>query len=220
MEETPLLVIGNHNYSSWSLRAWFYLKAIGFEFETERLPLDTQEFRDKIDDRSPSGRVPALIMDEEIIWDSMAICMEIGERHAPPFCWPSHDRLRGLARSICSEMHSGFVALRAQMPMNCRARGRVVERTPELEHDIYRIGHIWRENRARSKGQGPWLFGHFTVADAFFAPVVSRFRTYGVELGEEEEAYMDTVLQHDAMQEWYALAEAESEVIESEELGR
>ena len=220
MEEQPLLVIGNHNYSSWSLRAWFYLKAIGFDFGTERLALGTDEFRARIDDYSPTGQVPVLVLDDEIIWDSLAICMEIGERTKPAFCWPSDQRLRGLARAVCAEMHSGFRHLRAQMPMNCRATGRRVEMTPGLERDIYRITHIWRENRARSQGQGPWLFGHFTIADAFYLPVASRFRTYGVELGPEEQAYADTLLEHEAVQAWYALAAEETEVIESEELGR
>lgn len=218
-QERPLLVIGNYNYSSWSLRAWFFMQAVGMDFDVERLPLDTPEFAERIDEFSPTGRVPVLLLGDEIIWDSLAICMEVAERLAPHAGWPTKPTHRALARSICSEMHSGYPALRAQMPMNCRATDRKVERTPELDADIWRVCHIWRENRARHADDGPWLFGHFSIVDAMFAPVVFRFRTYGVELDEEEAAYARTVLEHPAIRRWLAQASAEAEVIRAEESG-
>jgi glutathione S-transferase len=217
--EHALLVIGNRNYSSWSLRAGFYLSAIGFEHATERLALDTPAFEREIDDYSPSRRVPVLHLGDEIIWDSLSICEEISDRFAPEHGYPTEPKHRALARSCVAEMHAGFTALREQMPMNCRATGRSVPMTDALQHDIFRVCHIWRENLARHREQGPWLFGEFSIADAFYAPVASRFFTYGVELGQEERAYMTTVLEHPAMERWFELANEEPEVIEAEELG-
>jgi len=217
--ERALLVVGNHNYSSWSLRAWFYLSVIGFDFELQRIPLDTPMFKDMIDDFSPSHRVPVLHLGDEIIWDSLAICEEVSERYAPEHGYPSDPKHRALARGCVAEMHSGFAALRAQMPMNCRATGRSVPMTEGLQRDIFRVCHIWRENLARHRAEGPWLFGRFSIADAFYAPVASRFFTYGVDLGQEERTYMTTVLEHPAMERWYELARDETEVVEADEAG-
>ena len=217
--ERPLLVIGNRNYSSWSMRAGFYLSALGFDHDVERLSLDTPSYLEVIDDLSPTRRVPVLHLGEEIIWDSLAICEEVADRFHPEAGYPTEPRHRALARAAVAEMHSGFSALRGQMPMNCRATGRSVPMTDELQQDIYRVCHIWRENLARHRAEGPWLFGRFGIADAFYAPVVSRFFTYGVDVGREERAYMDTVLEHPAMERWYEQARDEPEVIEAEEFG-
>jgi glutathione S-transferase len=214
-----MLVIGNRNYSSWSMRAGFFLGAVGLEFETERLSLDTASFDEAIDDFSPTRRVPVLHLGDEIIWDSLAICEEVADRFAPQHGYPKDPKHRALARSAVAEMHSGFPALRAQMPMNCRATGRSVPMTEELQRDIFRVCHIWRENLARHRAEGPWLFGEFSIADAFYAPVASRFFTYGVDVGQEERAYMATVLEHPVMERWYEMAREEPEVIENEELG-
>jgi glutathione S-transferase len=218
--DNAMLVIGNRNYSSWSLRAWFYLSVIGLEFETERLSLDTPSFDAVIDDLSPTRRVPVLHLDDEIIWDSLAICEEVADRFAPQHGYPAQPKHRALARSAVAEIHSGFPALRAQMPMNCRASGRSVPMTDDLQHDIFRVCHIWRENLARHRAEGPWLFGEFSIADAFYAPVTSRFFTYGVDVGQEERSYMATVLEHPMMEHWYEMAHEETESIESEEFGR
>ncbi len=217
--ERPLLVIGNHNYSSWSLRAWLFLSAIGLEFDLERLALDTQEHADQIGELSPSGRVPVLYIGDEVIWDSLAICQEMADRCAPRHGYPSDPCSRARARSTVAEMHSGFPALRAALPMNCRATGRRVELSEAVRGDIDRVCELWRDNRTAHAEQGPWQFGTFGIADAYYAPVVSRFATYGVEVGEVERGYMSTVLSHPAMQRWLELARAESEVIGHEEVG-
>lgn len=214
----PTLYIGNRNYSSWSLRAWLLLAEAGISFDEERLPLDTREFEDRIGAISPSRRVPVLVMGEERVWDSLAIGETVAERWPDKALWPADPTARAHARSVSAEMHSGFAALRAQMPMNCRAMGRQVPLSRELKADIDRILAIWSDCAERYGGG--WLFDTFSVADAMYAPVVLRFRTYGVDLPQPADRYADRVLQSRAMQKWLAAAESETEVLEREETGR
>lgn len=215
------LVIGNKNYSSWSLRPWLLLEHFAIPFEEVRLALYTPESPARIRELSPSGKVPALIDDDGlVIWDSLAICEYVAELPAARDAWPAGRGARALARSVAAEMHSGFSTLRNSMPMNCRGRARRVPESPELAADIARIQEVWASCRERSAGDGPWLFGRFSIADAMFAPVACRFRTYGVACTGPSAAYVSTLLEHPAMLRWATAAEQESEVIEASEVGR
>ena len=213
------LYIGNKNYSSWSLRAWFLLREAGIEFDEHLILLDEPDSAKNIAAVSESGMVPLLKIDDLSVWDSLAIAETVAERWPDRNLWPADPDARARARSISAEMHSGFAALRRHMPLNCRAMGRKVPLPDELAADIDRVMHIWTDCR-RHAGAGEWLFGHFTVADAMYAPVVLRFRTYGINLPESAAAYANRVLESPAMQDWLAAAETEVEVIDREEIGR
>lgn len=217
--DTLTLVIGNKNYSSWSLRPWYLMRQAGIVFQEIRLPLGTEAFRREIGTFNPARRVPVLCHGDLRIADTLSIAEYLAEVFAEHELWPADRVTRALARSACAEMHSSFAALREAMPMNCRAQGRVVAMVGALADDIDRIRGIWRECRAHHHADGPWLFGAFSIADAFYAPVASRFRTYGVPCGDAEAAYVDWVLSQPAMRDWYASAAAESETIEHEEVG-
>ena len=214
----PLLVIGNKNYSSWSLRAWLVLREAGIEFEERRIVLDEPGTAEALDALGAANRVPVLKMGEETVWDSLAIAETVAERWPDRRLWPEDAGRRAHARAISAEMHSGFPALREQMPMNCRAMGRKVTLTDELTADIDRVIAIWSDCRHRYEGE--WLFGDFSIADAAYAPVALRFRTYGINLPESAAFYPQRLLQSTAMQEWLAAAEVEIEVIEHDEVGR
>ena len=214
------LIIGNKNYSTWSLRAWLLLAEAGIDFEEERLALDSEGFASKIAQYSPACRVPVLILDGQTIWDTMAIAETVAEHWPEKGLWPADPNARAHARSICAEMHSGFSILRESMPMNCRAMGRKVALPDELAADIDRILEIWSDCHRQYHSGGDWLFGDFSVADAMYAPVVLRFRTYGVNLPQSAISYPRRLLQSDSLQAWLAAAESETEVIEREEIGQ
>ncbi len=214
------LVIGNKNYSSWSLRAWFLLKEAGFDFEEHRIPLDTDTSAGDIAIFSPAGRVPVLLFDDQVIWDTFAIAETLNERWPEKTLWPTDPVARAHARSVSAEMHSGFFELREAMPMNCRAMGRKVTLTDEVVADIDRIFAIWKDCHQRYHSQGDWLFGAFSVADAMFAPVVLRFRTYGINLSESASVYPRRLLESAAMQDWLLESESETEVIVQDETGQ
>ena len=214
----PLLVIGNKNYSSWSLRAWMVLREAGIDFEERRITLDEPGTAEALDALGAAGRVPVLKLGDETIWDSLAIAETVAERWPDKQLWPDDAQRRAHARAISAEMHSGFAALRDQMPMNCRAMGRKVMLTDELSADLDRVIAIWSDCRHRYNGD--WLFGDFSVADAMYAPVALRLRTYGINLPESAAHYPRRLLESAAMQEWLAAAEVEVEVIEHDEVGR
>jgi glutathione S-transferase len=214
------LVIGNKNYSSWSLRAWFLLKEAGIEFEEHRIPLDTDSTAGEIARFSPAGQVPVLLIDDEVIWDSLAIAETVAERWPDKRLWPANPASRAHARAVSAEMHSGFRALREAMPMNCRAMGRKVTISDEVAGDIDRIIEIWTECHHRYGDGGAWLFGDFSVADAMFAPVVMRFRTYGINLSESAGVFPARLLESAAIQDWLLESESETEVIKHEETGQ
>lgn len=207
----PLLVIGNKNYSSWSLRPWLALKVLGVAFEELRIPLQTPDTRASILRYSPAGKVPCLVDGELRVWESLAILETLAEAH--PQLWPEAREARAHARSISAEMHAGFPNLRQHMSMNVRKRRPGKGRTPEALEEVARIVAMWSECRARYGVHGPYLFGRFSAADAMYAPVVLRFRTYEVELPPACRAYGDAMLALPAMQEWITAAEAETEVI-------
>ena len=216
----PTLVIGNKNYSSWSLRAWCLMREAGIEFEEHRIVLDTADTARQIREFSSAGRVPVLVLGDTTVWDTLAIAETLAERYPDKHLWPRDEDARAHARSISAEMHSGFEVLREQMPMNCRAMGRRVPLPDELTDDIDRIIAIWSECHRRYGDSGQWLFGDFSIADAMFAPVVLRFRTYGINLPESAGYYPQRLLESEAMQNWLAACESETEVIEREELGQ
>jgi glutathione S-transferase len=216
----PKLIIGNKNYSSWSLRAWFLMREAGIDFEEHRITLDIETTGQQIAEYTSAGRVPVLLLGDTTVWDSLAIAETLAERWPEKQLWPADADVRAHARSISAEMHSGFDVLRAQMPMNCRAMGRRVSLPDELTDDIDRIIAIWTDCHLRYGATGPWLFGDFSIADAMYAPVVLRFRTYGINLNESAGFYPQRLLESEAMQDWLAASESEVEVIGREELGQ
>ncbi len=208
--EPITIVIGNKNYSSWSLRAWLALKQTGAPFEEVVIPLREANAREAIARSSPGGRVPALRQGDVVVWESLAICEYLAETFPAARLWPEDRVARAYARAACSEMHAGFVALREHMPMDLRNPDkRGTGMTPEVERDIARITALWRECRARWGEGGPFLFGRLTVADAFFAPVAGRLRTYAPPIDDGARAYVEAIFALPAMQEWVAAAEKE-----------
>jgi glutathione S-transferase len=211
------LTIGNKNYSSWSLRPWILMKHLRLEFSERLLPLDTPEFARDVATASPTRRVPVLRHADIKVWDSLAICeyaCELAGRG-----WPAERAARAVARAVSAEMHAGFSILRSQWPMNARAEGRRTPPSPERAAEIARIEQLWADCRGRFGAAGPWLFGEYSVADAMYAPVVLRFRTYGATLGTTSAAYVATVLGDAHMRDWLDAAQAESWTIEASEIG-
>lgn len=212
-----VLVIGNKNYSSWSMRAWLLLRWLGLDFEERKISLYRPESRAELLLYSPAAKVPVLIDGPLTIWDSLAIAGHLEESH--PRLWPADPERRAFARSVCAEMHYGFTALRNAMPYNARARGRSVPRTLELRSDIERVLSIWSEARQRFGAGAPCLLGEFGMADIMFAPVAVRFRTYGVEISPDLERVWRSILDHPLCLEWFAAGAAEEEMVPVCEVG-
>jgi glutathione S-transferase len=206
---TITLIIGNRNYSSWSLRAWLALEATGQPHDEVVIPLGRPETTEEILRWSPTGRVPALCDGERTLWDSLAICEHLAETFPTARLWPEEPQARAVARSVAAEMHSGFIALRKHMPMNLRASYPGAGREAGVDEDIARITEIWEMCRGAFGVGGDLLFGDFTIADAFFAPVVSRFITYGVVPEGVAGEYMEAVWALPAMRDWAEKARAE-----------
>ncbi len=204
------LVIGNKNYSSWSMRPWVTLTAFGIPFHEVRVLLDKPDTSARIADYSGAGRVPVLVAGEMTIWDSLAICEYLAEQFPEKHLWPQDVAARAMARSVVAEMHSGFADLRSAMSMNIRMSLPGRGRTPGAQGDIGRISEIWEECLSRF-GHHQYLFGDFSIADAFFAPVVMRFRTYGVALAPALQAYCERIQAHPAVARWVTEALAETE---------
>ncbi len=203
-----ILTIGSKNLSSWSLRAWLALKRAGAEFTEHVIPLDRPDTRAALDAQTPSGKVPVLRHGETTIWESLAICEYVAELFPDAHLWPEDAAARATARAVSAEMHAGFAALRTYRAFNMRGR-RVAEGiAPGVAEDIARVLAVWAHCRDRF-GSGPFLFGGFTVADAMFAPVVSRFRTYDVALEGADRDYADAVWELPEMREWAAAAATE-----------
>jgi glutathione S-transferase len=210
------LVIGNKAYSSWSLRPWVLMKHAGLEFDEVRIPLYQDEHAAKIRAYSPSGKVPVLVDGRTTVWDSLAICEYLAEHHPDRQLWPAEATLRARARAISAEMHSGFAALRTNMGMNVRRLYPGAGLQAGVAADIARIETIW--NDCLQDSGGPFLHGEFGIADAMYAPVATRFKTYAVKLSDVAQHYADRVLALPAMREWYAAANAETEVLPQFEL--
>jgi glutathione S-transferase len=207
------LVIGNKNYSSWSLRPWLLLKQAGVSFREVSVSLYTETSGAEIRKYSPSGKVPVLIDGKITVWESLAIGEYLAEKFPHKNLWPADPAARAMARSVATEMHAGFGALRQHMSMNCRKHLPGKGRTPEVLKDIARITALWNDCRARFGKGGGFLFGKFSVADAMYAPVALRFVTYAVELDPVCAAYVQAITALPAIQQWVADARAETEVI-------
>jgi glutathione S-transferase len=209
----PVLVIGNKNYSSWSLRPWLLMKVKAIAFDERRIPLYQQQSKAAISAYSPSGKVPALHDGAVSVWESLAICEYLAERWPHKGCWPHDPATRAHARSISAEMHAGFGLLRSQLPMNCRRQPAPL---PAYEagvvQQIERIDQIWSGCRVMGP-EGEFLFGDFTIADAMFAPVALRFSIYRIDLSPPARAYMDSLLALSPLTEWIASARGEAEVL-------
>ena len=218
---TYTLVIGNHNYSSWSLREWLYLRESGIDFEVIRIPLFTDEWQERIGQYSPTRRVPVLLDhgasdDVVTVWDSLAIMEYVREQELGALDWPADPATRAEALSISAEMHSGFLALRDELPQNIR-----MDKPIPLSHfsdaaqsQIARVVNIWSGCRSRYRDQGPWLFGPMCIAVIMYAPVAMRFVTYGIPLPAAAQEFVDAVVALPSMQEWRSLAVAEIETLD------
>lgn len=203
------LVLGNKNLSSWSLRPWLVLEQAGISFHEHVFLFEEEGWRERIVALSPSHRVPALRDGELVIWDSLAICEYVADKHPEAQLWPTDPSARAIARAVSAEMHSGFVNLRKDMSMDIVARHPPMARSRETEADIARVVAIWDDCRGRFGRGGPFLFGRFSIADAMFAPVVWRFRTYSVPLAGPSAEWSATMLALPAMKKWERAAEAE-----------
>ena len=234
------LVIGNKNYSSWSLRPWILMRRAGLEFEEVRIPLSTEEGERMKRELCPAGKVPVLRDGPLVLWDSLAICEYVADKVREPALWPREASLRAEARAMSAEMHSGFAALRRAMPMNCRREVQGFEPDFDTRTDIDRLVDLFESALSRSAGarsrdgsvggeggpstrggewdEGPWLFGRYCVADAMFAPIASRFRTYAIKVPPDTRAWISRTLDDRPMREWYAAAATETETIESSEI--
>lgn len=207
------LVIGDRNFSSWSLRPWLAARQADLPFAEVSIRLDRSNTREQIRRYSPSGKVPCLIDDaggeRVLIWDSLAICEYLAE--LAPALWPAERALRAEARSLSAEMHSGFASLRQNLPMDIRARKPRQAISPETAADIRRIVDIWESARSRFAARGPFLFGAFSIADAMYAPVAWRFVSYAVDLPTASQSWVESMLALPAMREWQAGALAETQ---------
>jgi glutathione S-transferase len=212
------LVIGNKNYSSWSMRPWFALKAAKIPFDETVISLNAPDFKQRLGKMSGTGKVPVLIDGDIHVWESLAILEHVAERYPAAGLWPADAAARAHARAIASEMHAGFVPLRRHLPMNM---WRPVERrhlTAQAAANVRRIDAMWSDCRARFGAGGPFLFGAFSAADAMYAPVVSRFHTYAVEVGAASRAYMEAIMALPAWTEWSAAALKEEWVLAEDEV--
>ena len=222
MEPRVKLIVGNRNYSSWSLRGWLAAKQSGLHFEELTVNVYGEDWeaakRGQGDVQPSAGKVPILWDEDAVIWDSLAILEYLADKVGRDRFWPKEDAARGMARSMVAEMHSSYLALRRLLPMNIRLRVQGANVTDEVKHDIVRILTLWAEARARFGKGGPFLFGTFCAADIFYAPVVSRFMTYGIGVPGFAEAYMQAIWEHEWMQAWITAAEEEAWVIEQWEV--
>ena len=212
------LVIGNKNYSSWSMRPWVLLRQAGIAFEEVMLKFGDDGKPRGAERYSPTRKVPVLILDEgAAVWDSLAICETVAEMYPGKRLWPAAPEARRVARSACAEMHSGFQALRSAMGTNIRSRHPGKGRTPESKKDIERVVELWTGCRERFGAGGDLLFGSFTVADAFYAPVVTRFETYAVSLPPLAQAYCEAVKTLAGVREWIDAARRETDFVAADE---
>jgi glutathione S-transferase len=212
------LVIGNKNYSSWSLRPWIAMKVAGIAFEEEVISLDAKDFKARVGAISGTGKVPALSDGAVNVWESLSILEYLAEKFPQARLWPSDAKARAHARAIAAEMHAGFVPLRRHCPMNMWRPVKARELTPQAVADVRRIEALWTDCRTRFGGEGLFLFGTFGAADAMYAPVVSRFQTYAIEVGPVASAYMQAVAGLPAWQEWRQAALKEPWVLAQNEV--
>ncbi len=214
----PKLIIGNKNYSSWSLRPWIAMKVAGIAFDEEVISLNAQDFKARVTKISGTGKVPALVDGDAQVWESLAILEYLAEKHPDARLWPADPAPRALARAIAAEMHAGFVPLRRHLPMNMWRPVMPRQLTAEVESNVRRIEAMWTDCRKRYGAGGAFLFGSFGAADAMYAPVVTRLRTYGVTVDSDTDAYCKAVLAQPAIKEWIDAAKNEPWLIAAYEL--
>jgi glutathione S-transferase len=214
------LIVGNKNYSSWSMRPWIAMKVANIPFEEMVISLDAPDFKQVVGAVSGSGKVPVLIDGDVHVWESLAILEYLAEKFPDAGLWPQDSAARAVARTVSNEMHAGFMPLRRLLPMNMWRPVKKRALTSEAEANIRRIEAIWADCRARfgGKADGPFLFGHYGAADAMYAPVVARLHTYGVEVGRSSRSYMDTVMALPAWREWHAAAVKEPWTLAEDEV--
>jgi glutathione S-transferase len=213
----PKLVIGNKNYSSWSLRAWLYLRESQVDFEEIHIKLfSASDWRGELARYTPASRVPVLVYDDLTVWDSAAIIETVREREPGAIDWPDNPAARAEARAVSAEMHSGFLAIRDELPQNLRAETQLVESqlSPVCRDEIERVENIWKRAQERYGTGGPWLFGAFSIADIMYAPVALRFLTYNIALRPESIAFVENVHALESVQEFIAEAKDEPEVLD------
>ena len=212
------LVIGNKNYSSWSLRPWFFMQHFQLPFTEKRVALFTDTFEEELAAYGSDSKVPVLQDSELIVWDSLAIMEYLSENHLQNKGWPADTAARAVARSVSNEMHSSFANVRNELPMNCRKTFSGVHLSAAAQREVERIQSLWQLCREKYGKQGEWLFGEFSIADAMFAPVALRFSGYSIALDETAAKYVYQVLHHPAIQEWIAAGKAETEIIAEDEI--
>jgi glutathione S-transferase len=212
------LVIGNKNYSSWSLRPWLAMRHLDIPFEEVLIPLDEPETKAMILAHSPGGKVPILKDGDVTVWESLAILEYLAETFPEKSLWPVRPAARAVARAISCEMHAGFSAIRSACPMNLRKRFAYRDRGADVTRDAVRIQQMWSECLRRYGSEGPFLFGAFSGADAMFAPIVARFESYSIPVDDTVRAYMDTILSMPAFLEWKAAGEKETWVLAHDEV--
>lgn len=212
------LIIGNKNYSSWSLRPWIFLKEHGIAFTEKRVPLFQETTDAQLAPYNSDSKVPVLVDGDQPIWDSLAILEHVSETYLDSAGWPADPAARAQARSISCEMHSSFANVRNELPMNCRKQFTDIKLSREAEREIDRITSLWEESKTHYGQQGDWLFGQFSIADAMYAPIALRFHGYHIPLSGTAEAYVQQILQHPAIVDWIAAGTLEKEVIEEDEI--
>jgi glutathione S-transferase len=211
------LILGNKNYSSWSLRPWIAMKVAGLAFDEEVISLNAPEFKNRLLQVSGTGKVPALIDGDVRIWESLSILEYVAEKFPSAQLWPADPKARAHARTIASEMHAGFLPLRRSCPMNLWRPVKKLALNEETVANVRRIEAMWVECRTRYGNGGPFLFGHFTAADAMYAPVVSRFHTYAIDVGPAARNYMNSIMALTAWREWRDAALKEPWVLPEDE---
>ena len=212
------LVIGNKNYSSWSLRPWMALSMAGIPFRETVIPLDTPDTARLIAEHSGAGRVPVLHHGRQVVWESLAIMEYLAELFPEKHLWPKTVSARAVARAVANEMHAGFGHLRSACPMNIRRARKPVALSEAAKKDIARVEQIWRDCRAKYGKGGKFLFGKFSIADAMYTPVVSRFETYAIAVADDTRAYMDTILNTPAFRAWREAALKEDLIVPADEV--
>lgn len=212
------LIIGNKNYSSWSLRPWLLLRHFDISFEEIRISLSNPEFETTIKQYTDAGKVPVMIDDKVTVWDSLAICEYISEQYLSGQGYPENIGARAECRSASAEMHSSFFQIREHMPMNCRAR-RDIDITEAVSSEIQRVDKLWQSLRNKYQQKGEWLFGEFSIADCMYAPMASRFYSYQPDLSIVSNKYIGSLINHPQLKIWYQQSVAETEIIQQEEVG-
>ncbi len=214
----PTLIIGNKNYSSWSLRPWIFLKHHHIDFTEKRVPLFEESTDAALAEYDSDYKVPVLKDGDLIVWDSLSILEYASETYLDHKGWPEDREARSVARSISAEMHSSFANVRNELPMNCRKQFENIALSANAKREVERISSLWRKCRTRFGAGGEWLFGDFSIADAMYAPVALRFSGYSIPLSGIEADYVSSILQHPAIVEWITAGKLETEVIKADEI--